>query len=201
MVTTWGDDTWGVGLWGIDRNPTQQDILDNWPFDEIVPSYDEAVWDFIAAYATQLKSTTVKADKLYEQRFLDSATGRQLELLAAEVGVVRETNESDESLRLRAQLRKALSNSNGTVDDLARLLQIAFGDDTSKISVGMDADEPIVELTIPSALIDDLPITRSRLQAILQDSLPGSDGLTILTDDTFAFGQSGSQGLGKGGLL
>ncbi len=177
------------------------DIVANWPFDEIVPTEEEAVYDIILAVESAINEVDNEIDTLYEQRFLDSATGRQLELLAAEVGVVRETNEGDDSLRLRAQLRKALSNSNGTVDDLARLLKIAFGDDTNKISVSVDAAEPIVELTIPSALIDDLPITRVRLQSILEDSLPGSDSLQILTDDTFAFGQSGSQGLGKGGLL
>jgi hypothetical protein len=176
------------------------DIQRQWPFEQIRPTDNEAITDIIGAVEAELDAFDVDIQQLLDERSLDTASGPQLELLAAEVGVARETNETDERLRLRAKLRKAQSNSRSTVGDLAQILAIVF-DTTEDITVSVVNDAPVITLTVPSALLDDVPIDRVRLESILADGIPTSDGLQIITDDVFRFGESGQQGIGEGELI
>ncbi len=177
------------------------DITANWPFRKIVPTDDEAISDFISVFEDELDRLDNTINTLQTERFVDTATGTQLDLLAAEVGITRETNENDDTLRLRVLLRKAAANSDGSLPDIARLLQIVFGDDKDKVTLSAVTDEPVLKVTVPSALLDSTPISTTRLETILEDALPASDGLVILTDETFRLGKSGDQGLGSGKLL
>ena len=173
----------------------------NWPFEQVRPSENEAVYDLLRAFEVQLDRVDVQADELEEQRFIDTATTRELEKLAAEVGIVRETGESDSRLRFRTRIAKAVTRSQGTLEDFEQLLEVIFGDDADTITVSSPNDEPVVQLNIPSAVVDDTSLTRVELERRLADVIPTSDDLLIITDDTFTLGQSGNKGLGNGQLI
>lgn len=175
-------------------------VHDNWPFETIVPYEDEALYDLIVAYETQLDRVDVQADELMEQRFIDTATTRELEKLAAEVGVNRETNESEERFRFRTKIAKAVTRSTGTIDSFATVLYTIFDDDVSEISIDTPPDEPVVQLIMPSDLVDQIPLTLNELEDELIEIIPTADGLEIITDDMWLLGESGSQGVGEGEL-
>jgi hypothetical protein len=177
------------------------DIEDNWPYDTITPHEDEALYDLLVAMETQLDRVDVQADELQEQRFLETATSHELEKLAAEVSTPRQTNEDDERLRFRALIAKAVTRSDGTIDDLGAVLHVIFGDDATNISVDAADSEPVLRLTIPSSLVDNTPLTVSELESELTDIIAVGDRLEIFTDETFLLGESGSQGIGEGKLV
>jgi hypothetical protein len=175
-------------------------VEDNWPFESIVPNEDEAIYDLLVAYETQLDRVDVQADELMEQRFLDKATTDELEKLANEVGTVRETNEDDERLRFRARVSKAATRSDGTTRSFAEVLYAVFGEDVKDFTIDTVSGEPVVRITMPSDVTDAMPITVSELENELLDIIPTADGLEIITDDVWLLGESGSQGIGEGEL-
>lgn len=172
----------------------------NWPFDHVHPDESEAIYDLLVAAGTELDHLDVQIDSLQQQRFLDTATGGELEKLAAEVGVHKETGESKARFRTRARVGKARSRSTGTLPDFAQLLHVLFGDDATECSLSAVTGDPAVRLTVPSVLVDDSPFSASEIESLLEPALPMGDGLVVVTDDTFLLGESGSQGLGEGGL-
>jgi hypothetical protein len=176
------------------------DLTEQWPYETIGIDDDEAIADVLRALQTELDELDGEIQNLRDQRFVDTATGPELEKLGAEVGVVPETGESEDRYRYRVRLGKAIADSDGTLPTFAQILHVALGEDATSVSLAPVTDEPAVQLSIPSDVINDLPVTQSELEGILVDALPDSDGLNIITDDTWLLGESGSQGLGKGGL-
>jgi len=174
-------------------------IEDNWPYDTIVPTDDGAISDILQAIETELDRIDVEIDELYEQRFLATATTNELQKLAGEVGVQRQTNESDERLRFRAQIAKAVIQSSENIYAMGQLFKILFGADASRITVTSVTSEPVVDIVIPSDLIDDIPLTKTELEAELNELVPSGDGIQIQTEDTFTFtGETTGAGFNDG---
>jgi len=167
-----------------------------WPFTEITPEPDTAVHDGLTVIANQLDNVDNDISWLDEQRRLQTATDKELAKLAREVSVERQVGESDERLRYRALIAKAATRSDGTFDDVAQVLRIVFGDDVSKTSIEPKADSPAIYVTVPQGLVDDIPLSEQALSNALEDLLPLGDPVEVFTDDTFVFGETGSQGLG-----
>lgn len=182
------------------------DIIDRWPYEfQRIPDDGTAgltQYNYLSAYATELRRIDVFIDELYEQRFVESATSRELEKLALPVDVTRKVNETDDQLRYRAQLGKAIAASDGTPKDFETILAIAFGEENlGSIDVENVSDQPMIRLRVPSPLIDEIPLSVGDLTEELKQSLPCGHSLEIITGDTFLLGESGDQGLGNGDLL
>jgi len=173
-------------------------IRDNWPYQRVVPTDDGAVIDILRAIETQLDRLDVEIDDVKQQRRIDTATDRELTKLAGEVGVVRKTDESDERLRFRTHIAKAVTQSNGNIYEVAQLLGVIF-DESERIVFSTPPDTPTVQLTIPSDMIDAVPLTSSELQRELTEIVPAGDGIIVQTTDTFAFaGTTSGEGFNQG---
>lgn len=201
-----------------------QDIVDRWPYnfqyisDTGQGTYDitgtlnltntvdieageTTLWEYLSIFATELGRIDGFINKLYEQRFLETATGRELEKLAAPLGVTRRANEDDEALRYRARLGKLIAASDGTASTFETVISVAFADtDPSNIEVGNVSDAPIINVLVPETQIDQIPITVEETEDLLTRSVPAGHAVRVVTDDTWLLGESGNSGLGEGGL-
>lgn len=182
------------------------DLIERWPYDfqRITPhgDGDPNQYDYLSAFATELRRIDVFIDELYEQRFLESATDRELEKLAAPLGIMRRAEEGDDSLRYRARLGKAIAASDGTAKDIETILGIAFGEDNfDSIQVENVEDAPVIRIWYPSPLIDEIPLTQSELEDQLRRAIPCGHNIELLADDTFLLGEGGDQGIGEGKLV
>lgn len=200
MTHDWGTDNWGDGYWGGHADYTKV-MAAAWPFDPTRPSSDDALYDFLRALDWELGYYEAVLSELKDQRQLTTATDEELDKLSQEVGIIRQENEGDDRLRFRTSIRKAATRSTGTFEDVAQLLESIFGDDAEDITVTNSVNDPVVELRMPSSLLADIPITDSELATALEPAIPENDTFEVVTGDTWLLGQSGSQGLGKGGLL
>jgi len=171
------------------------DIQDNWPYSKITLDEGEAAYDIAQSMETQLDRIDVEIDELAEQRFIDTATDKELEKLALEVGIRRKTGESDESLRFRTQLAKAISRTDGKLDELAQLFNLLFGEDAKRLSLSSTGDYPVVTVSIPTEFIENVPITKGEFEDQLSGALPSGDAIELLSQDAFAFAGGAS---GKG---
>lgn len=184
----------------VDKTDTP-DVIERWPYQFQYIDSDKPFWKYISAFASELRHIDVFIDELYEQRFLESASGIELEKLALEVGVTRRIQESDEKLRSRAQLRKVVSTSDGTAGDIEGILTITFGEDAlDAITVTHLDDRPVTQFTLQQSMIDDIPLSREELVDELERAFPAGYGVDIPTTETWTLGESGAEGIGEGGL-
>jgi len=177
------------------------DLVENWPYEFRYIEETDPIYNYLSIFATELQRLDAFINELYDQRFIETATGPELERLGAEVGVTREAGESDEVFRFRVKLGAAVAASDGTADDIADILALAFDDDTLEaITVEHINGDPLTQFTIPSHAIESIPLTKTELETEIQQAFPCGHVITIVRDDTFVFGGTGSQSLGRGGL-
>jgi len=197
--TQWGTDDWGDFGWGDLGKvppPPLANILANWPQATTFPEPNDPIANVLEAIATHMATTNAEIEETYEQRFLQTASDDALERLANEVGIVRQTSELDEHLRMRTLITKAGTQADGTFDSIERLLQIIFGEKVSQVSVSTESNSPTVVIEIPQTLLDEIPLTQDELATALQDVFPTSTPVTVTTGDTLILGESGSSGVG-----
>jgi len=196
---TWGEDTWGDGSWVVDDNTAPSSLavlIENWPLETVYPEDGEPIHNVLEAIGLYIEQTNGEIEELQEQRFLQTASDDALEKLAREVGVYRGRNELDRKLRFRTLIRKAGTQSDGTFDDVETILGIVFGDQASQISISKQTDSPELTFTLPQSLLDETPLTESELENALQEILPASTPITVVTGDILILGESEANGVG-----
>lgn len=179
---------------------TTLDLVENWPYGFQYIGEQNPLYDYLSVHATELSRVDAFIDELYEQRFVQTATGAELDTLGAAVGVSRQATESDERLRFRITLAKAVAASNGTASDIQAILREAFGADADEIITRRVSGKPVVQFEIPVPLIEDLPLTVGAFETQLEQAFPCGYGVDVIRGDTFLLGESGDQGLGAGKL-
>lgn len=186
----------------IPNKTGKSDLVERWPYDFQHIGTGDKLYEYLGVYANELRRIDVFIDELYEQRFLKTATGRELEKLAAEIKVTRQPGETDDSLRFRARLRKAIAASDGTASHIAHIFGLAFGEDNlDSIDVSYGGTGPVTQFDIPTTLLNDIPLNRSEFESELERGFPAGHAVSIVTSDTWLLDQSGSQGVGKGELI
>lgn len=177
------------------------DLIERWPYDfQRIPNGSDQ-YHYLSAYATELRRIDTFIDELYEQRFIETATGIELEKLAAPLGVTRRAGESDESLRYRARLGKLISASDGTASHFESIVSAAFpGAELTNIEISNVDGAPVIELLVPENVVDSVPISLSETEDLMTLAVPSGHAVRVITDNTWLIGEGGSSGLGEGGL-
>jgi len=186
-VIGYGQAGYGQGFYGGSRAVNNiTDVRDNWPL-PTVEIADEPHDTFLRALTSLLYRIDVQIDELYDQRFVDTATGRELEKLLDPIGTARKAGESDTKLRYRGRILRSARASTGTINDLAGILEQSFGGDVDRVTVFSDSfvDRPRITLEVPSDLIEENPITRNELRTAVREGIPALDELLIVTDEQF----------------
>lgn len=168
-----------------------RDLADNWPYQFQRVEDGDPLYEYLGVYATEIARLDAFIDTLYEQRFIQTATTRELEKLAAAINITRNEGETDEEFRYRVQLRRVQATSNGTAEDIAELLTAAFGSAATEIEITLAPSNPILRFTIPQQLITDSPLSQSHLQSIFDEAMPCGTSITLVTEDVFTFVEDG----------
>jgi len=171
-------------------------LLDNWPFTETVPDDGEAIHDLLTVIGSEFDRRDDDIAYLYKQRFLQTATSEELNRLAREAGVRRQSSEGDDELRTRALISKAATQSDGTFDSIESALNSIFDDDLTQIRIIPRELEPTIVIAIPEKLINSIPVTKSQLEKELNATTPANNPIAVETADTLILGESGERGLG-----
>jgi len=164
------------------------DVVAQWPYEFQSISDGEPLYNYLSVYVSELQRLNSTIGDLTDQRFIETATGPELERLGVEVGVTRQAGESDDSLRLRVQIGKAVAASTGTPEDIRTILSIAFGEDAlESIVVSHVGGSPVLSFEIPSSLINDIPLTAEQFEDELREAFPAGSDVEVITDDVFTF--------------
>lgn len=164
-------------------------LADNWPYAFQDPTENEAFRTLLTTFAEDVARLDRAINAVYENRFIESATGRELAKLGSVVGVTRRAGEDDETLRYRVRLSMAVAASTGTAEDIEAVIDAAFGADAlDKIGVETSADTPELLFLIPPQKIDAIPISQARVGDRLNQAMPAGTGVQVISDeDVFTF--------------
>lgn len=169
------------------------ELVEAWPYTFQQTDDGDPLHEYLRVYAQQFSRVDAFIDTIYEQRFIDTATGQELAKIGAATNVSRRNGETDDELRYRIRLERVVGRSNGTANDIVTVLGAAFGSDRARITVEPADGEPVLRLFVPQPVLDAVPLSRTALEETLRGGIPAGTGLAIITDDVFAFADPDEQ--------
>ena len=164
------------------------DIIDNWDGPVSLEPGDN-LYKLLQVVGSENRRLDLELESLYDNRFVDTATGRELEKLGKYVGVTRKTDEKDDKLRIRINAAFASQASDTTRDSFATVALLVLDADAESVSFSSppETEPKTVELTADGSIIDASPLTIDEIQVLLNGALSVDAQAVIITDGTFAF--------------
>jgi phage-related baseplate assembly protein len=166
----------------IIENDNAEDIIKNWDH-PIQPEDSENLYKLLHVVASENRRIDVELNELYDNRFLATASGVNLEKIAELVGIVRKTNETDEKLRKRVRAGFAAKASDTTYETFATIALSITGANPASLTITTppESGSKTVKIEIDGAVLDDLILTKDELVVLLNNAL-SADGLAVLTE-------------------
>lgn len=170
------------------NNNNQADIIENWDH-TIQPHHDDSMYKLLEVISSENNRLDIELDELYDNRFLSTATGNELEKIGDLVGVIRKNNESDVKLRKRIRGAFAAFASDTTYNSFtAAAISILDGSaDSVAFITPPDSDPKTVTIEVDGAVVDANPLTVSEIVVLLNGALSVDAQLNINQVGTFAF--------------
>lgn len=164
------------------------DITDNWDHTIEIAS-DDNLYKLLEVVGDELKRIDLEVESLYDNRFVESATGEELEKLGDLVGINRKTDEPDEKLRKRIFAGFASQASDTTYESFCTTaISILDGSSQSVEVVTPPQTQPkVVQLIVDSQVLEENPLTQDELQVLLNGAVSIDARVMITVDGTFAF--------------
>ena len=164
------------------------DIIDNWDGPVSLEPGDN-LYKLLQVVGSENRRLDLELESLYDNRFVDTATGRELEKLGRYVGVTRKTDEKDDKLRIRINAAFASQASDTTRDSFATIALLVLDADAESVSFSSppETEPKTVELTVDGSIIDASPLTIDEIQVLLNGALSVDAQAVIISGGGFAF--------------
>ena len=164
------------------------DIIDNWDGPVSLEPGDN-LYKLLQVVGSENRRLDLELESLYDNRFVDTATGRELEKLGRYVGVTRKTDEKDDKLRIRINAAFASQASDTTRDSFATVALLVLDADAESVSFSSppETEPKTVELTVDGSIIDASPLTIDEIQVLLNGALSVDAQAVIISGGGFAF--------------
>lgn len=197
---TYGSYTYGSGGYSSIEHVDEDDLVLTDDFVDTLTDIQSALdpLDGEVNRAAELLSEqyvrlTYNVDVLYDERYVDTATGTELDRLGANVGVRRPTGESDAKFRKRVKAGYVTANSRGTFSDVARAAVAILDCDTNQVSLERarhTSEAATARLSVEGTVLDNSLFTNTEIKDVLSDALVGGHRLELQRNDVFTWGDS-----------
>jgi hypothetical protein len=170
------------------KKNNEQRIVENW--DHPIKLYeDHELYKLLHVVAGENNRIDLDIEEIYDDKFLSTATRKELEKLGDFVGVTRKTAEGDRKLRKRIQAEFAAQASDTTYENFASAALSILGStkETTSIRTPPDTVDKVVELEVNGGVLDDNPLTRSEIADLLDRTVSASAKVNLIERGTFAF--------------
>lgn len=164
------------------------DIVEHFDY-PINPHDTENLYKLLEVVTSENRRLDIELDELYDNRFLATATGKELEKIGDLVGVIRKTDEADSKLRKRIRGAFAAHASDTTYESFtsAALSIIEGSADSVEFATPPETPAKVIEISISGAVFEANPLTRSELVTLLNGALSADAQANILVTGNFAF--------------
>lgn len=180
----------------IIENDNIEEVIENWDH-PINPHESDNLYKLLKVLVSENKRIDIELDELYDNRFLDTATGVQLEKIAELVGVIRKTNESDDKLRKRIRGAFAANASDTTYDSFTSTALSILEAGPNQVSFVTPPETPpkTVEIKLDGEVFENNVLTEDELIILLNGALSIDAKAQITQTGTFAFENDVTDGL------
>lgn len=162
---------------------------------------DPDVYRLLDVLASETDRIDLDAEHLYDQRFIDSASGSELEKIGFEVGVKRRDGETDEHLRRRIYGAYAAQSSNTTYEAVAQAALTTIGATAAQISLETppESGDKHINVTASLTAVEDCPLTEVEIVDNLERAISADASVDLLVEGTFGFdGDADNEGFNVG---
>jgi len=165
-----------------------EEVVDNWNH-PIPLQEDDPFYKLLKVVASENRRIGVDIDDLYENRFLETATGKELEKMGDMVGIIRKTDEEDPKLRTRIRGGFAAKASDTTYDSFTSTTLSVLEADAKEVTfiTPPDSNPKTVEIQADGSVLDRTPLTEDELIILLNGALSVDAKAEIKNTGTFAF--------------
>ena len=184
----------------ITQHENTNDTIGHFDYPKPLES-DPDIYKLLDVLASETGRIDLDAEHLYDQRFIDSASGNELEKIGFEVGVKRRANETDEHLRRRIYTAYAAQSSNTTYEAVAQAALTIIGAEPTQLSIETppESGDKNINITASLTVIEDCPLTEGEIVSNLEDSISVDASVTLLVTGTFGFaGNTNNEGFNEG---
>lgn len=145
------------------------------------------VQKLLAALLVPNDQADADLEDLYDQRFVSTATGRELDRFGDLVGVRRKTNESDEKYRKRITAEFAQSTIETTFDEFAQFTASILGTDVANVEfdLSLEATPATILVRVDGSVVTQSPLTATETEDLLGGGVPAGHQVTLQQSGTF----------------
>lgn len=164
------------------------DVVDAWDL-PVPPTAGNNIHDLLSVLVSELQRTDTDIEGIYGDRFLDTATGKELGKIGDPVDATRQTGESDDHFRQRIQSIYGARSSDATYDAFAQITLSVLDAGPSDVSLDVPPQplDATVTVQADSQTISNSPFTESEITDLLQESVTAGHDVVIEKTGTFAF--------------
>lgn len=168
-------------------------IIEEWDTPIRLHSTDN-IYKLLEVITSEYERIDEEVDKLEANRFLQTATGSELEKIGDLVGVNRKKGEKDEKLRKRIQGAFAAHSSDTTYSSFTNVALLILDARPEAVEFKDPPETPpkIVRVQVDDHVIIDNPLTINELTVLLSGSVSIDAIVEIERLGTFAFDDNGA---------
>jgi len=120
-------------------------------------------------------------DEIFESQHISKSNDRSLEFLSHENGTSRKENETDPHLRKRVLAKSATRTFSSVGSDFTDLIGLIFEDQSDKVGVGVASNEPVLQIEVPTTVMEDHILTAAEVEDLIDDAVSSSYDATVTT--------------------
>jgi len=177
------------------------DVVANWPLALPKTNPKTKFRKLLRVLSDAYYRIGVDVNNLYEERFIRTAHGTQLEYMGERVNLIRRTNEDDEHYRHRINVGHEAAAADGGWEDFAQLVLSVIDVEPSDINIILDYETELgaVIIEVPTDLIEASQFTAEEAQTELEKAVPADRRVVFQPKNAFSFdGDEEGYGFGEG---
>jgi len=163
------------------------DYLAEWPLDGIEPSHDSELRKLLQVLAESNYRLDIDISRVFDEQFVDTATGARLGLIGELVGASRKQGESDDKYRKRIKAIFLQRSSDSTYESVG-IITLAILD-TNKTNVSFETPPTtragLLRVNTFESVLNDSPFSESEIVTLLEGALPAGHEVEIALQGTF----------------
>jgi len=170
------------------KESKKEEIIENWDH-QIPVTEEDDLYKLLKVVESENRRIDVDLQDLYDNRFVESATGKELEKLGDMVGVVKKTNEVDSKLQKRVKAAYAAKGSDTTYSYFTQFVLDLLETNSDGVSfvTPPETQPKVVEVNIDGTILDDSVLTKQELVLLFNAALSVDGRAKITSTGTFAF--------------
>lgn len=166
----------------------EEDIVTNWEHPISLYEGDD-LYKLLQVVALENQRIDLELEELYDDRFLETATRKELEKIGDLVGVNRLTGEGDAKLRKRIQGEFIAQASDTTYEVVASAILSILEADPDQVTINTPPETlpKVVEVEADSNVIQNNPLSRNELASLFDKAVSSDAKVNLIEMGTFAF--------------